>query len=111
MSAQKKIPEKYQEWITARTKFGLTNAHVQMAREMGMNPRTFGKIANHEQEPWKTPLPVFIEDCYFKRFGKILSNRETKSIEQLFKEQQKNKAARREQKLLKKKDEQMVILS
>jgi len=111
MSAQKKIPEKYQEWIAARKRFGLTHAQVQMARELGMNPRTFGKIANHEQEPWKAPLPVFIEECYFKRFGKILSNSETKSIEQIFKELQKKKAARREQKLLKKKDEQMVLLT
>ena len=42
-----------------------------MARELGMNPKKFGKIANHKQEPWKAPLPVFIEDLYFKRFGKL----------------------------------------
>lgn len=26
--------------------------------------------ANHKQEPWKAPLPEFIEDIYFKRFKK-----------------------------------------
>src|SRR5262249_39822649 len=44
--------------------------HIQMARELGMNPRKFGKLANHHQQPWKAPLPIFIEDIYFKRFGK-----------------------------------------
>lgn len=109
MPAQKKIPEKHQEWIAARKRFGLTHAQVRMALELGMNPRKFGKIANHDQEPWKAPLPVFIEGCYFKRFGKILSNSETKSVEQLFNVQQEKKAKRREQKLQKKKDELPLI--
>jgi hypothetical protein len=30
----------------------------------------FGKISNHRQEPWKTPLPQFIEHLYLKRFGR-----------------------------------------
>jgi hypothetical protein len=29
-----------------------------------------GKLDNQRQEPWKLPLPEFIEDLYFKRFGK-----------------------------------------
>jgi hypothetical protein len=41
-----------------------------MARELGMNPAKLGKIDNHKQEPWKLPLPQFIEQLYFKRFGK-----------------------------------------
>jgi hypothetical protein len=41
-----------------------------MARELGMNPRKFGKIDNHRQEPWKAPLPIFIESLYYKRFGR-----------------------------------------
>lgn len=39
-----------------------------MARELGLNPDKLGKIDNHRQEPWKAPLPQFIEDIYFKRF-------------------------------------------
>jgi len=42
-----------------------------MARELGMNPRKFGKLANHDQEPWKAPLPRLIED---QRFGKERSD-------------------------------------
>ncbi len=35
-----------------------------------MNPKKFGHLNNHKQERWKLPLPLFIEECYFKRFGK-----------------------------------------
>ncbi len=41
-----------------------------MARELGMNPAKLGKIDNHKQERWKLPLPQFIEELYFKRFGR-----------------------------------------
>jgi hypothetical protein len=40
-----------------------------MARELGLNPGKLGKISNHRQEPWKAPLPQFIEHLYLKRFG------------------------------------------
>ena len=58
----KKIPEKYRIWIEARKRHKLTDLHIQMAKELGMNPRKFGKIDNHKQEQWKAPLPEFI-DC------------------------------------------------
>lgn len=35
-----------------------------------MNPKKFGKLANYRQEPWKAPLPQFIEKIYFNRFKK-----------------------------------------
>ena len=45
--------------------------HVQMARELGMNPNKLGKLANHHQESWKPPLPDFIARIYVRRFGKM----------------------------------------
>ncbi len=82
MAKKQVIPKKYQTWIDARKKYRLSHAHIQMARELGLNPRKFGKIANHKQEPWKEPLPVFIESIYFKRFGKRQPD-EVRSIEQI----------------------------
>jgi hypothetical protein len=46
-----------------------------MARELGMNPRKLGKLDNHKQEPWKAPLPQFIEHIYEKRFGRTRPER------------------------------------
>jgi hypothetical protein len=55
MSKKKGIPEKYQVWIDVRKRHRLSDVHIQMARELGMNPKKFGKIANEKQEPWKKP--------------------------------------------------------
>jgi hypothetical protein len=41
-----------------------------MARELGMNPKKLGGLDNHRQEPWKLPLPEFIEHLHSKRFRK-----------------------------------------
>ena len=38
-------------WIEARKRFHLSHAQVQMACELGMNPRKLGSMANHKQEP------------------------------------------------------------
>jgi hypothetical protein len=65
-----KIPERLKPWIEAKKRHHLSQTHIQMARELGMNPRKLGKLDNHRQEPWKAPLPIFIETIYFKRFGK-----------------------------------------
>ena len=68
--SRKRIPDHLQVWINARKKFHLSHAQVQMARELGFNPKKLGKIANHKQEPWKMPLPQFIEHLYRKRYGR-----------------------------------------
>ncbi len=57
--------EKNKKWREAKKKFRLSNMHIQMARELGMNPKKLAGLANHKQEPWKAPLPVFIEELYF----------------------------------------------
>ena len=59
---------KNQEWIEAKKMFHLSDTHIQMARELGMNPKKFGSLANHKQEKWKAPLSEFIEELYYKRF-------------------------------------------
>ncbi len=66
--------EKNKKWREAKKKFRLSNMHIQMARELGMNPKKIGGLANHKQEPWKAPLPVFIEELYFKRYKKEQPN-------------------------------------
>ncbi|MGH7827686.1 MAG: hypothetical protein ACREQ7_21240 [Candidatus Binatia bacterium] len=93
--SKKRIPEELQRWIEARWKFHLSHAHVQMARELGMNPRKLGKLANHDQEPWKAPLPIFIAHLYQKRFGKAQPDR-VLSIEDRAREIAAKKAERRE---------------
>jgi hypothetical protein len=98
MAGKKKKPnQKMQAWIDARKRHRLSHALVQMARELGMNPKTLGKLDNHDQEPWKMPLRQFIGHLYFKRFGR--ERPETVlSIERKIQHDEKKKAKRREAK-------------
>ena len=97
MSKNKKLSPKYQVWVDARKRFGLSHAQIQMARELGLNPKKFGKLANHKQEPWKEPLPDFIETLYFKRFKKHRPDN-VRPIEQIVKDKKSKQAERKERK-------------
>jgi hypothetical protein len=46
MAKQKQLSPKYQVWVDARKRHKLSHAHIQMARELGMNPKKFGKLDN-----------------------------------------------------------------
>ncbi|HEX7605009.1 MAG TPA: hypothetical protein VF316_25505 [Polyangiaceae bacterium] len=70
MAKKKRLDPKLQGWVDARKRHRLSHAHVQMARELGMNPAKLGGLDNHQQEPWKLPLAELIEHLYEKRFGK-----------------------------------------
>jgi len=89
------IPQKLRPWIEARKKYQLSHAQVQMARELGLNPQKFGGLANHKQEPWKLPLPDYIEELYFKHFNKR-SPDVVRSIEQMVKDKAERKAKRKD---------------
>ena len=91
-----------EKWIVAQKKHRLSDTHVQMARELGLNPDKLGKIDNHQQEVWKTPLPQFIEDIYFKRFNReepetvkplkqIMAEMEVKKKQQKAKKEERRK--------------------
>ena len=105
MAKKKKIPEKYQRWIDARKRFHLSHAHIQMARELGLNPKKFGSLANTKQESWKLPLPDFIEELYFKHFKKNQPD-DVRSIEQIVKDYNRKKEERRDRKLKEKESQQ-----
>ena len=97
MSKKIVIPEKYRTWIEARKRYHLSDAQVQMARELGLNPGKFGNLANEKQEPWKIPLPQFIEAIYLKRFHKSQPDI-VQSIEDIIRVQQEKKAEKRARK-------------
>ena len=91
---QAKIPPSMQPWIEARKRFRLSHAHVQMARELGLNPKKLGKLANHDQEPWKLTLQDFIVKLYMKHFGR--ERPETiRSIEEIAAAKQAKKQAKK----------------
>ena len=72
-----------------------------MARELGLNPKKFGGLANHKQESWKLPLPDYIEELYLKRFKKECPDT-ARSIEQMVKEKAARKAEHKEERVTEK---------
>jgi hypothetical protein len=70
-----------------------------MARELGLNPKKLGKLANHRQEPWKRPLPDFIAALYVKRFGKPIPAA-VKTIEEIAAETLAKKRAKKAKKMI-----------
>ena len=87
MAIKKAILEK---WMVTQKKHRLSDKHVQMGRELGLNPDKLGKIDNHRQETWKAPLPQFIEEIYFKRF-KREAPETVKPLKEIIAEQEKKK--------------------
>jgi len=85
MAKKKKKPDNYQVWVDARKSYHLSDTQIQMACELGMNPEKFSIFNNYKKEPWKPPLPVFIEEIYFQRFNKKFPD-DVRSIEQIIKD-------------------------
>jgi hypothetical protein len=90
------IPQKLQIWVDVRKRYRLSHAHIAMARELGLNPKKLGKLANSKQEPWKLSLPAYIEKLYDKRFHKRRPD-DVKSIEDIVKNKRKRHALRKQQ--------------
>ncbi|MFT4538174.1 MAG: hypothetical protein ACI841_004900 [Planctomycetota bacterium] len=63
-----RIPDKLRQWISARERFGLSHADVQMGRELGFNPRKLGEKAK-KQEPEVTVVEL-IQKSFVARFKK-----------------------------------------
>jgi len=92
------IPNKLRPWVEARIKYHLTHAQIQMARELGLNPKKFENFSNTKEQPWKLPLPEFIEEIYFKHFKKRAPDN-VKSIEQMVKDKARKKTESRTRKV------------
>lgn len=91
---------KIEKWVTAQKRYKLSDRHVQMARELGLNPNKLGKTDNHKQETWKAPLPQFIEEIYFKRFKRegpvtVRSLKEIMAEDKARKEKKKKEKAKK----------------
>lgn len=70
MTKNKTPSSKDEAWTDAKKRYKLTDEHIRMAKELGLNPKKIGLYAPNKQEPWKEPLPDFIEEIYAKRFKK-----------------------------------------
>ncbi|MCX6843853.1 MAG: hypothetical protein NTX53_16445 [candidate division WOR-3 bacterium] len=66
----KETADQLQAWAKAKRRCRLTDAHVQMARELRMNPQRLAESAGAAQGLTPTPLAQRIENLYLRRFKK-----------------------------------------
>jgi hypothetical protein len=64
-----------QRWQEAPKRYHLSPPQVQMARELGLHPKTLGTLVPNRGERWKLPLPRFIEALSCKRFQRAKPQR------------------------------------
>ena len=103
-----RMPDKLQAWVEARRRYRLSHAQVQMARELGLNPKKLGKLANSDQESWKVPLPAYIEELYLKRFGRSAPERVVSMAERGRELEQKRQERKRRKVALPERGEERV---
>ncbi|WP_138419611.1 hypothetical protein [Aquibacillus sediminis] len=60
-------------WKQAKKRCRLNTADIQMAKELGMNPKSLIKNIPTRDQKWKAPVKVWIRDLYEKKFGQVLT--------------------------------------
>jgi hypothetical protein len=68
----KETAEQLQEWVRVKRQCGLSDAHVQMARGLGMNPKRLTATAGRMAGSSPVPLAQRIEDLYLRRFKRTV---------------------------------------
>jgi len=56
-------------WIEAKKRCRLNAATIQMAKEMGLNPKSLIKNIPNKKQQWKAPVQAWIQDMYEDKFG------------------------------------------
>lgn len=69
MAKQKKGKGKDDEWARAKKLCRLNARQIEMAKQLGMNPRKLPNLIPSPGQRWKAPVGEFIEGLHAKRFG------------------------------------------
>ena len=63
-----KSKKKEEIWKEAYKRCRLSTRHIQMAKELGLNPRSIIKNIPSPKQGWKLPVRDWIEQMYNKHF-------------------------------------------
>ncbi|MUV36936.1 hypothetical protein JNUCC1_00740 [Lentibacillus sp. JNUCC-1] len=66
------------DWAEAKKRCKLNLADIQMAKELGMKPKSLIKNIPGPKEKWKAPVKYWVRDLYEEKFGKVIENPESK---------------------------------
>lgn len=60
------------DWAEAKKRCRLNQNDIQMAKELGMIPKSLVKNIPSPSQQWKAPVKVWIRELYEKKFGRVL---------------------------------------
>lgn len=63
------------EWAEAKRRCRLNAETLQMAKELGLNPRSLIKNVPSKSQPWKIPVAVWVRALYARRGEKAARRR------------------------------------
>ncbi len=67
-------------WLEAKRRCKLNDEEIQMAKEMGLNPKSLLKNIPNKNEQWKEPVKIWIRNMYVDRFGRTEVISDNKNI-------------------------------
>jgi len=70
-----------QAWADAKKRCRLNEADIQMAKELGMTPKSLMKSIPAPNQQWKAPVKVWVRDLYEEKFGRVLTGKHVLSEE------------------------------
>ena len=56
-----------QMWQEAKKKCRLNNEDIELAKRLGLNPRSLIKNIPNKSEPWKAPIKIWLREIDEKR--------------------------------------------
>ncbi|MCT8136854.1 hypothetical protein H1D32_03235 [Anaerobacillus sp. CMMVII] len=62
-----------QDWVEAKKICRLNDSDIQMAKELGMKPKSLIKNIPVPNEQWKAPVKLWVRELYEEKFGRILT--------------------------------------
>ncbi|KAB7665541.1 hypothetical protein [Bacillus sp. B1-b2] len=60
-------------WSEAKKRCHLNEMDVQMAKELGMTPKSLVKNIPASNQTWKVPVKIWIRDLYEEKFDRVLT--------------------------------------
>ncbi|WP_368659420.1 hypothetical protein AB3Z07_12685 [Metabacillus halosaccharovorans] len=70
-----KTKNKTDAWKEAKKRCRLNEADIQMAKELGMTPKSLTKNIPSKDQQWKAPVKVWVRNMYEEKFGKVLTEK------------------------------------
>jgi len=66
---KKKASGKKPDWATAKTLCRLSAVEIQMAKELGMTPKSLTKNIPSPSQQWKASVKQWVRGLYEKKYG------------------------------------------